>query len=76
MERWWYTDDKNNGKDKIQKSRKSPSKRSEGVKKWKFSVFTNLDLNLYEKIAVTGSCDELGNWDPDQSVLLTMDEGA
>lgn len=75
MQRWWYSDDKFNSGDKVQKSRKSPTKKSELTKKWKFSVFVNQDLNLYEKIALTGNCDELGNWDSDQSVLLTQENG-
>jgi hypothetical protein len=74
MERWWYSDNGSNGKDRIPKSKKSPSKRSDGLKKWKFSVLVNIELNLYEKIAVTGSCDELGNWDPDLCILLNKEE--
>lgn len=75
MQRWWYSDDKFNGGDKVQKSRKSPTKKSELTKKWKFSVYVNQELNMYEKIALTGSCDELGNWDSDQSVLLSQENG-
>lgn len=74
MQRWWYSDYVNGG-DKVQKSRKSPTKRSELTKKWKFSVYVNHDLNLYEKIALTGNCDELGNWDSDQAVLLSQENG-
>ena len=77
MQRWWYnSESKNDGFEKIHKLKKSPSKKSDGVRKWKFSVMTaNLDFNLYEKIAVTGSCDELGSWDSSQSILLNRDEG-
>lgn len=75
MQRWWYSDDKFNEGDKVQKSRKSSAKRTELTKKWKFSVYVNQDLNLHEKIALTGSCEELGNWDSDQSVLLSQENG-
>lgn len=75
--RWWYADEnKNHGKDKIEKSKKSPSKRNGGIRKWKFCVMVNYDLNQYEKIAVTGSCDELGAWDCDSCVLLERNEGS
>lgn len=77
MQRWWYSDEKSDGFDKIHKLKKSPNKKSEGVKKWNFSVMTaNLDFNLYEKVAITGSCEELGNWDSSQSILLNRDEGS
>lgn len=76
MQRWWYSDGKSDGSDKIHKLKKSPSKKSDGIKKWKFSVMTaNLDFNLYEKVAITGSCDELGGWDSSQSILLNREEG-
>lgn len=74
MQRWWYSDDKNTG-DKIPKYKKSPSKRSEGLKKWKFAVIVNSELNQHEKVALTGSCDELGSWDPDHSIILSTEEG-
>lgn len=76
MQRWWYSDGKNDDNDKTYKHKKSSSKRIEGMKKWKFSVIvSSVDLNLYEKVALTGSCDELGNWDNNSSVLLNKDEG-
>lgn len=75
MQRWWYSDDKNNGRDKVPKSKKSPMKRSDGIRKWKFCVIANCSLNKYEKIAVTGSSEQLGEWDPDQSILLNKEDG-
>lgn len=74
MQRWWYSDDKNNDGDKIFKLRKSPNKRIEGSKKWKFSVVVNFDLNPSDHVALTGSCEELGNWDI-SGVLLNKEEG-
>lgn len=75
MQRWWYSDDKNNGRDKLPKSKKSPMKRNDGIRKWKFCVVATCDLNKYEKLAVTGSCEQLGEWEPDQSVLLNKEDG-
>lgn len=75
MQRWWYSDDKNNGRDKLPKSKKSPIKRNDGIRKWKFCVFATCDMNKCEKVAVTGSCEQLGEWDPDQSVLLNKEDG-
>lgn len=76
MQRWWYSDDKNNGRDKIPKSKKSPTKRSDGIRKWKFCVLcSDCNINKYEKIAVTGSCEQLGEWDPDLAVLLEKEDG-
>lgn len=75
MQRWWYSDGKNDENDKTHKHKKLSSKRIEGLKKWKFSVIVHVDLNLNEKVALTGSCDELGNWDNNSSVLLNKEEG-
>ena len=75
MQRWWYSDDKANCKDNIPKSKRSPSKKSELLKNWKFSVLANVDLNLHDRIAVTGDCDELGNWEVDNCILLNHNEG-
>ena len=75
MQRWWYTDDQKNGRDKVPKSKRSPIKQINSIKKWKFSVVVTCDLNNYEKLAVTGSCEQLGEWDPDQAVLLEKEDG-
>jgi hypothetical protein len=75
MQRWWCSDDNKNGRDKVPKSKRSPSKLSTGIKKWKFSVVITSDLNNYEKIAVVGNCEQLGEWDPDHSVLLEKQDG-
>lgn len=75
MQRWWYSDDKANCKDNIPKSKRSPSKKSELLKNWKFSVLANVDLNLHDRIALTGGCDELGNWEVDNCILLNHNEG-
>lgn len=41
----------------------------------KFQVLCQYELSQNEKIAVTGSCEELGNWDPDHAVLLCQESG-
>lgn len=65
MDRWWYNDENKSARDKAQKSKQSPDKRSERFKTWKFSVLANLDLNSYENIALTGSCFEV-SWIDDR----------
>lgn len=75
MQRWWYSDDGQNGKDKIPKCKKSPSKRLDGLRKWRFQVMCQFQLRANEKIAVTGNCDELGKWDPDQAIFLYQENG-
>jgi hypothetical protein len=75
MQRWWYTDDSKNGRDKTPKSKKSPTKQIDGIRMWKFSVVVTSELNKNEKIAVVGSCEQLGEWDPDHSVLLEKGDG-
>ena len=50
MQRWWYTDDKSNVKDKAKKEKKWNGRQDEsGFKEWTFKVFVNADLNLYGK---------------------------
>lgn len=75
QKRWWYSDDKHNESDKVHKSRKAFGKKSEKTRKYKFMVMVNFDLNPYEKVAVTGGCDELGNWDNDLALLLDQENG-
>lgn len=43
---------------------------------WTFSVLMNLELCLYEKVAVVGNCDGLGNWQPQNCVVMNKDEGS
>jgi Starch binding domain len=75
MQRWWYTQEKDQNNGKVSKSKKTPSRCSDAIKRWKFTVVVNQDLNIYEKVAVVGSCDELGNWDSDHSIILTRENG-
>lgn len=75
MQRWWYSEEKNSGTDKIPKFKKSPTKRTENLKTWKFNVIVNLDINSHEKVAMIGSCHELGNWDCDHAILLNQEKG-
>ena len=43
--------------------------------KWQFKVFVSFDLLPSERVALTGSCDQLGNWMPNESISLTRIEG-
>lgn len=40
-----------------------------------YSVLANVELISYEKIAMTGDSEALGNWDPDNCVILQNIEG-
>lgn len=49
MQRWWYTDDKSKGKDKVQKDvkKKNDHQNDTHFKEWTFKIFINTDLNLH-----------------------------
>lgn len=71
VQRWWYdSNGKVNAKSSSPKNKKSQNGTASIVKNWKFNVLVNIDLNAHERIALSGNCDELGNWDPDHSVML------
>lgn len=76
MQRWWFLDD-NKAKDGRNGSTfaRSLEKTKIDENKWQFVVLVNCDLNNYEKLAITGNCEELGNWDPNKAVLLSQLEG-
>lgn len=48
MQRWWYTEDNSNVKDKVQREKRiNGRKEDSGFKEWTFKVFLNLSLNLH-----------------------------
>lgn len=75
MLRWWFLEDKKNrdAKNDI-KFRKVPESSKLDENKWEFSVLVNIDLNAYEKLGITGNCEELGNWNPEKAVLMNQQE--
>lgn len=73
MQRWWYGDD--NDKPRVQP--RSPNKnknRPSSDRKWKFQVLVTRDLLSKEKLAITGDCEALGNWSPQDIVLMSQNE--
>ena len=75
MQRWWISEDKSRPSHIESKSKKSSTRKEVGDKKWNFSVLVNVDLISYEKIAMAGDSEALGNWDPDNCVILQNEEG-
>jgi len=48
MQRWWYTEDKSNVKDKVQREKRKNGRQDDsGFKEWTFKVFLNSELNLH-----------------------------
>lgn len=79
MKRWWYLDDKNKkANEYAERQRRSKNTLAQANvidRKWKLSVLVTKDLHNSESIAVTGDCDALGNWDPENCTILKLDEG-
>lgn len=72
MQRWWYGDD-----DKPKTQQRSPNKnrsRPSSDRKWKFQVLVTNELLKEEKLAITGDCEALGNWSPQDVVIMTQSE--
>lgn len=46
----------------------------ERVRSWTFNVVVNEDLMPNETMAITGSCESLGQWKPGHCVLLDKGE--
>ena len=73
MQRWWHGDEK----DKPLITSRSPTKLKKnlrGDRKWKFQVLVNKNLYKEEKLAITGNCEALGNWQPHEVVILNQVE--
>lgn len=43
--------------------------------KWQFKVFVDFELQPNEKVSLTGACDQLGNWMPNDSIKLERIDG-
>uniref|UniRef100_A0A453Z005 Glycerophosphocholine phosphodiesterase n=1 Tax=Anopheles gambiae TaxID=7165 RepID=A0A453Z005_ANOGA len=80
MQRWWFLEENAEGKDpsssttasqKSEASVKKPKQSTTaGDRPYTFRVLVTYDLLKDETVAITGSCDALGNWDPEQCVQL------
>lgn len=80
--RWWHihkadapptsVEERPNTKNKTLKSRDSAQLN---LTKWQFKVFVNFDLRTNENVSITGDCDQLGKWNPNDSIRLDKIEG-
>lgn len=77
MQRWWYVEN-----NEIHKPCRVPIKNSEDTngtsnelfREWTFNVLVTEPLNSIEKIAISGECSSLGNWNPAQAQHLEQRE--
>ncbi|ETN60939.1 hypothetical protein AND_007424 [Anopheles darlingi] len=74
MQRWWFLEENGDAKgssDKQESSvKKSKPPKPVGDRRHTFRVLVTYDLLKDETVAITGSCEALGNWDPEQCVQL------
>uniref|UniRef100_A0A182ML41 GP-PDE domain-containing protein n=1 Tax=Anopheles culicifacies TaxID=139723 RepID=A0A182ML41_9DIPT len=83
MQRWWFLEENGEAKgtssstsQKTESSVKKPKQPTPaGDRRYTFRVLVTYDLLKDETIAITGSCDSLGNWDPEQCVQLHPENG-
>lgn len=84
MSRWWYTEDKETKRRTSDASFQKPRPRNAGeggttaqaeFTSWKFKCFVNAELTANENVAVSGNCDQLGYWSPNESVVLDKVDG-
>lgn len=48
MQRWWYTEENSNVKDKVQREKRINGRKDDsGFKEWTFKVFLDSTLNLH-----------------------------
>uniref|UniRef100_A0AAG5CWB2 GP-PDE domain-containing protein n=1 Tax=Anopheles atroparvus TaxID=41427 RepID=A0AAG5CWB2_ANOAO len=81
MQRWWFLEENGEAKESPLPS-SSPSKQQDptekkpkqpkpaGDRRHTFRVLVTYDLLKDETVAISGSCESLGNWDPQQCVQL------
>lgn len=76
IKRWWYSDDKKSPsvapRSPSRANKKSPSSNDQ---KRCFQVTISRNLMKEEKLAITGDCEALGNWEPQDVVIMNRNEG-
>ncbi|XP_052866164.1 glycerophosphocholine phosphodiesterase GPCPD1 [Anopheles cruzii] len=74
MQRWWFLEENGDAKDvsaKLESSgKKAKPPKPSGDRRHTFRVLVTCELLKDETVAVTGSCESLGNWDPEQCVQM------
>uniref|UniRef100_A0A336KEV4 CSON008817 protein n=1 Tax=Culicoides sonorensis TaxID=179676 RepID=A0A336KEV4_CULSO len=73
MQRWWYAD-YNESPPTPSRSPTKQKKNPSGDRTWKFQVLVPKTLYKEEKVAVAGDCDTLGNWEPNDVLILNAPE--
>lgn len=79
MQRWTFIDANTQGlhietsPSTSLRSKESTSSMGK-IRNWTFNVVVNQELMPNEAIAITGSCETLGKWNPGHSVLLDRGE--
>lgn len=80
MQRWWFMDETANlAPGTATPSSSSSSSCSQSIdektntKLWTFKVLVNNNLLENERIAITGDSSSLGNWKPENIIILNHD---
>uniref|UniRef100_A0A1Q3FYD2 GP-PDE domain-containing protein n=1 Tax=Culex tarsalis TaxID=7177 RepID=A0A1Q3FYD2_CULTA len=80
MQRWWFLEEKDGSANSAASSSGSMVKKPKPPKqpsdrRHKFRVLVTYGLLKDETIALTGSCDALGNWESEHCVQMQPEEG-
>lgn len=80
MQRWWFLEEKDGSASSAASNSGSMVKKPKppkpaGDRRHKFRVLVTYGLLKDETIALTGSCDALGNWESEHCVQLQPEEG-
>lgn len=79
MQRWWFLEEKDGSANSAASSSSAVKKpkppKQPGDRRYKFRVLVTYGLLKDETIAVTGSCDALGNWESEHCVQMQPEEG-
>lgn len=75
MQRWWYGDD-NEKPVTLSRSPVKNRSRPSSVRKWKFqAIVKSRSLEKDETLAITGDCEALGQWAPQDVVIMSPNAG-
>ncbi|XP_058820289.1 glycerophosphocholine phosphodiesterase GPCPD1 isoform X1 [Topomyia yanbarensis] len=75
MQRWWFLEDNNSSANNASSAvKKTKPLKPPGDRKQKFRVLVTDELLKDETIAVTGSCEALGNWEAEHCVQMQQEE--
>ncbi|EDS32346.1 conserved hypothetical protein [Culex quinquefasciatus] len=78
MQRWWFLEEKDGSANSAASSSSAVKKpkppKQPGDRRYKFRVLVTYGLLKDETIAVTGSCDALGNWESEHCVQMQPEE--